>query len=124
MVARTRIHANPGKMYNLIKAHKVGNFVRVIASGCSTAIENLSIFVETCLYSEVLKTEGRAKGTSEMITIIDELTKSNTLPSDCRLESFDNINMFPGIDNISGLKAVKSILDAREDQFHPTVCTI
>ena len=121
MVARSRIHANPGKMYNLIKAHKVGNFVRVITSGCSTAIENLSIFIETCLYSEVLKTEGRV---SEMITIIDKLTKSNTLASDCRLESFDNISTFPGIDNISGLKAVKRIFDARQDQFHPTVCII
>ena len=102
--------------------------MRVITSGCSTAIENLSIFVETCLYSEVLKTEGRVKGTSEMIiymsTIIDKLTKSNTLASDCRLESFDNINTFPGIDNISGLKEVKRILDARQDQFHPTVCII
>ena len=104
--------------------YKVGNFVRVITSGCSTAIENLFIFVETCLYSEVLKTEGRVKGTSEMITIIDKLTKSNTLASDSRLESFDNINTFPGIDNISGLKEVKRILDARQDQFHPTVCII
>ena len=36
-----------------IKIHKVGNPVRVITSGCGTAIENLSIFVEKCLYSEV-----------------------------------------------------------------------
>ena len=32
--------------------------------------------------------------------------------------------MFPSIDNISGLKAVKSILDARQDQFLPTACII
>ena len=48
-----------------------------------------------------------------MLTIIDNLSKSNTLTSDCRLVSFDIINMFPSIDNISRLKAVKSILDAR-----------
>ena len=36
-----------------IKIHKVGDPVRVITSGCGTAIENLSIFVEKCLYSEV-----------------------------------------------------------------------
>ena len=30
--------------------------------------------------------------------------------------------MFPSIDNISGLKAVKSILDARQDQFPPMAC--
>ena len=46
-------HTNPGKMYGLIKTHKVGNLVRVITSGCETATENLSIFVDKCLYSEV-----------------------------------------------------------------------
>ena len=111
-------------MYSLVKTHKVGNPVRVITSGCGTAIENLSIFVEKCLYSEVLKIESRVKDTSEMLTIIDNLNKSNTLTSDCRSVSFDIINMFPSIDNISGLKAVKSILDARQDQFPPTTCII
>ena len=111
-------------MYGLIKTHKVGNPVRVIISGRGEAIESLSIFVGKCLYSEVLKCESRVKDISEMLTIIDNLNKSNTLPSDCRLVSFDIINMFPSIDNISGLKAVKSILDARQDQVPPTACII
>ena len=64
------------------------------------------------------------KDTSGVLTVIDNLNKSNTLTSDCRLVSFDIINMFPSIDNISGLKAVKSILDARQDQFPPTACII
>ena len=50
------------------------------------------------------------KDTSEMLAIIDNLNKSNTLISDCKLVSFDIINMFPSIDNISGLTA-------RQDQF-------
>ena len=48
-----------------------------------------------------------------MLTIIGNLNKRNTLTSDYRLVNFDIINMFPSIDNISGLKAVKSILDAQ-----------
>ena len=48
-----------------------------------------------------------------MLTIIDNLNKINTLTSDCRLVRFDIINMFPSIDNVAELKAVKSILDAR-----------
>ena len=115
-------HANPGKMYGLVKTHKVGNPVRVITSGCGTAIENFSIFVEKCLYSEVLKIESRVKDTSEMLTMIDNLNKSNTLTSDGRLVSFDIINMFPSIDNISGLKVVKCIIDAGQDPFLPTTC--
>ena len=39
-----------GKMYELIKTHKNNNPARVITSGCNTAIESLSIFVEKVLY--------------------------------------------------------------------------
>ena len=102
-------------MYGLIKTHKVGNPVRVMTSGCGTVIENLSIFVERSLYSKILKIESMVKDISEMFTIIDNLNKSNTLTSDSRLVSFDIINMFPSIDNTSGLKTVKSILDARQN---------
>ena len=58
------MHANPGKMYGLVKTHKVDNPVRVTTSGCGTAIENLSIFVEECLYSEVLEIDSKVKDTS------------------------------------------------------------
>ena len=66
----------------------------MITSGCGTAIENLSIFVEKCLYTELLKIESRENNASEMLTIIDNLNKSNTLTSDCRSVSLDFINMF------------------------------
>ena len=56
--------------------HKVGQPVKVIISGYGTAIENLSIFVENRLYSEVLKIESRVKDISEMLTIIDNLKKN------------------------------------------------
>ena len=59
-----------------------------------------------------------------MLTIIDNLNKSNTLTSVCRLVNFDIIIMFPSIDITSGLKAVKSVLDARQNQFPPTACII
>ena len=45
---------NPRKMCGLIKTHKVGNPVRVMTSGCGTAMEKISILVEKCLYLEVL----------------------------------------------------------------------
>ena len=40
------------------------------------------------------------------------------------LVSFDIVNMFPSIDNESGLQAVKNALEAREEQFPPTLCII
>ena len=63
-------------MYGLIMTHKVGQPVEVIISGYGTAIENLSIFVENRLCSEVLKIESRVKDISEMLTIIDNLKKN------------------------------------------------
>ena len=42
-------------MYWFIKTHKENNPVRVITSGCGTAIEHLSVLVEKYLYKEVNK---------------------------------------------------------------------
>ena len=109
-------------MYGLVKTHKEGNPVTVITSGCGTAVENLSIFVEKCLYSEVSNIECRVQDTSEMLTIIDNLNSRNSLTSDCKLVSFDIIYMFPSIDNISGLKSVKKVLESRSNQFPPSNC--
>ena len=81
-------------------------------------------FLKNYLYSEVLKIEWRVKDTYQMLTAIDKLNTSITLTSDCRLASFDIINMFPSLDKISGLKAVRSILDAKQDQFSHTDCII
>ena len=50
-------NSTPGKIYGLVKTHKERNPARVIISGCETAIENLPIFVEKCLYSEILNIE-------------------------------------------------------------------
>ena len=43
-------------MYGLVKTHKVNNPVRVITSGCNTAIERLSIYIEHVLFelSEIM----------------------------------------------------------------------
>ena len=91
-------------MYGLVKTHKVNNPVRVITTGCGTAVENLSIFVERYLYVEVLKIESRIQDTSEMLNFIDYLYKSNNLTEDSSLVSFDKVNMFPSIDNQSSLQ--------------------
>ena len=66
-----------GKMYGLVKTHKANNPVRIITSGCSTAVENLSIFVEKVLYKEVEIIPSRIKDTSHMLDIIDNLNDSN-----------------------------------------------
>ena len=65
-----------GKMYGLVKTHKVNNPVRIITSGCDTAVENLSIFVEKVLYKEVERIPSRIKDAGHTLDIIDNLSDS------------------------------------------------
>ena len=46
----TPTNSTPGKMYGLVKSHKVNKPVRVITSGCNTATESLSIYIEHVLF--------------------------------------------------------------------------
>ena len=109
-------------MYGLIKTHKVDNPTRVITSGCGTAIENLSIFVEKCLFEEVQKIDTRIRDTQHMLDIIDDINNSGILNENCMLVSFDVINMFPSIDNNMGLEAVSDILNNRSSNTPPIEC--
>ena len=102
-------------MYGLVKTHKADHTVSVIASGCGTVVENLSISVKKCLFPEILKIKSRVQDTSEMLNFIDFLNDSNILMENCMLVGFDVVNMFPSIDKESGLQVVKNALEAREE---------
>ena len=52
------------------------------------------------------------------------INDSNILTEDSVLVSFDIINMFPSIDNVSGLEAVSKILENRETNFPPAECIL
>ena len=60
-----------GKMYDLVQTHKNNYPVRIITSGCNTAVENLSIFIEKVLYKEVERIPSRIKDTNHMLDIIE-----------------------------------------------------
>ena len=65
--------STPGKMYDNVETHKIGNPTRVITSGSNTAIENLSVFVENVLYDIASELPSRIKDTNHMLDIIDNL---------------------------------------------------
>ena len=66
-----------GKMYDMIKTHKNDNPGQIITSGCNTAVESLSIFVEKILYDIACNLPSRIKGTGHMIDIIDKINNFN-----------------------------------------------
>ena len=117
--------SKPGDMYGLIKTHKPNNTnpARTISSGCGTAVENLSIFVETHLAPLAETLPSRIKDSSHMLDIIDELN-NNGLPTNCILASLDVVNMFPNIDNTKGIQDVKAMLNLRPKKDPPTTCLI
>ena len=59
-----------------------------------------------------------------MLNIIDMINDCNILTEDSVLVSFDIVNMFPSIRNVSGLEAVSEILENRETNFPPTECIL
>ena len=62
--------STPGKMYGNVKTHKIGNPTRVITSGCNTATESLSIFVENVLYDIASELPSRIKDTITCWTLL------------------------------------------------------
>ena len=114
--------STPCKTYSKVKTHKIGNPTRYITSGCNTAKENLSIFVENVLCDIVSELPSRIKDANHMLDIIDNLNFL-VLPLDSILVSFDIINMFPNIDNLV-LSSVKKYLDLCSKNIPPTNCLL
>ena len=110
------------KMYGNVKTHKINNPVRVITSGCSTAVESLSIFVEKELYKLAENLPSRIKDTNDMLNIIDNLN-NNCIPENAFLISFDVVNMFRRIQNESEIKRLEPLLNTRSN-LNPTFCIL
>ena len=115
--------ARPGKNATLYKTHKQGTPVRLLTSGCNTAIENLARFLETICAPLIKNIPSRIKNTGHLLDIIDSINEKG-IPDNSVLVSFDIINMFPSIDNQNGIRAVKNILDTRSIKKPSTECVI
>ena len=110
-------------MYGMVKVHKADNPVHVITSGCNTVVEKLSILVEKTLYPLADGLNSKIRDTNNMLEIIDNINKS-MLSENCVLVSFDVVNMFPNIDNKSGLLSVKEALTDSNFDVDSTQCIV
>jgi len=113
----------PGENCTLYKTHKEGNPVRLLTSGCNTAIENLAKYIESVCAPVTENLPSRIKNTAHLLKIIDELNDAD-LPEDAMLVSFDFVNMFPRIDNTNGVTAMRTALDGRANKSPSTECVI
>ena len=119
------VNAVPGKNKTLYKTHKPNNPVCLLTTGCNTAIENVSCFIEVVCAPLTNNIETRIRDTSHLLdeVIIDEL-KSERIPDNTILVSFDIINMYPSIDNDRGIAAVRNALQTRAYKSPSTNCII
>ena len=101
--------AVPGKNTPLYKTHKDNTPVRLLTTGCNTAIENLSKFLETVSAPLADRMKSRIKDRGHLLKLIDNIN-SQGLPPGTILVSFDVVNMFPNIDNERGLDTLKTFL--------------
>ena len=97
--------------------------MRLLTTGCNTAIENLCRLIEKNCAPLINSIDARINDTEHLLQIIDNINP-NGLPNDAILVSFDIVNMFPNIDNIKGIKAVKLALQNRPSQKPSTECII
>ena len=86
--------------------------VRLLTSGCNTAIENLSRFIEIICSPLTEVMQCRIKDTSHLLDIIDTLN-DQSMSNHTKLVSLDIVNMFPSIDKQRGIPAVQDILNTR-----------
>ena len=103
------------KNNTLYKIHKPNNPVCLLATGCNTAIENLSHFIEVVCAPLTNNAETRIRDTSPLLDIIDELN-SEVIPDNTILVSFNIVNIYPSIDNDRGIAAVRSASEARANK--------
>ena len=105
----TPTNSTPGKMYELVKTHKVNNPVRVITSGCNSSIKDLPIYIEHVLFVLSESMSSRIKDSNHLSYINDNID-SMFLPANSILVSLYIVNLFINIENKSGVDAVKSVL--------------
>ena len=94
-----------------------------MSSGCNTAIESLSIYIEHVLFELSEGMPSRIKDSNHLLDINDNMN-SVLLPANAILVSFNIVNMFPNIDNKSCLDAVRSVLLKNSTNAPPVECML
>ena len=86
--------------------------MHLLTTGCNTAIENLSRFIEVVWAPLTNNIETRIRDTNHLIDIIDELNLER-IPDNAILVLFDFVNMYPSIDSGRGISDVRNALETR-----------
>ena len=115
--------AQPGKNSIFYKAHKQGKPVRLLTTGCNKAIENQSRFIKNACAPLTENTHYRIRGTSHLLDIIDTISEKG-IPDEFILPSLDIVNIFPSINNVKRVDAVRLVLSTRDSNKPSIECVL
>ena len=110
-------------MYCNIKTLKTNDPARAKASGCSTPVESLPIFVEKEIHNLAEPLPSRIKDTNGMLNIMDNLN-NNCIAQNAFIITFNIVNMFARIHIESGIKSVKRLFNFRCITNPPNLCIL
>ena len=97
--------------------------MRLLTSGCNTAIEHLSSYIGPISALLTEQTPCQIKDIAHLLNIIGDLNK-DYISDNCILVSFAIVNMYPNIDNVRGFAAIASFLNMHETKLPSTECLI
>ena len=115
--------AQPGKNSTFYKTHTQGKPVRLLTTGCNAAIENQSRFIKNVCAPLTENMRYRIRGTFHLLDIIETISEKG-IPDEFILLSFDIVNIFPSIDNVKGVDAVRSVLNTRDSNKPSIECVL
>lgn len=115
--------AQPGKNSIFYKAHKQGKPVPLLTTGCNKAIENQSRFIKNACAPLTENTHYRIRGTSHLLDIIDTISEKG-IPDEFILPSLDIVNIFPSINNVKRVDAVRLVLSTRDSNKPSIECVL
>ena len=91
-------NAKPDNITGLIQSHKEGCPLRVVTTGCSTAIRSLSAFTEYYLSPLARQHQAYIKDTTHLLTKLQKFREERVFPPGTLLVTWNVEAMFPNID--------------------------
>ena len=106
----------------LIKAHKEDYQLRIITTGCSTAIEHLSAFTEYYSAPLACKHSSYIKDTTHRLNKTNRINQTRSFPPGTLQATWHIKAMFPNIDNKAGFKNNQKTFDSHPIQSPSKKC--
>jgi hypothetical protein len=115
----------PGKFYCTFKVHKEHELnkappVRPICSGCGSAFENVSKFVNHHIKEMSTQHPTYLEDTPDFLRYLETINEKGLLPQEALLATFDVIGLFTNIPHIDGTETVHEALEERSQKEVPT----